>query len=179
MPVLKRVEVRWASVHTPNTKFEPAYEIECLLSKEQALALKKESKELDPKGKGIKIKQDEDSGQLYIRFKRKVERPDGTSNPKPVCVSKDGKTPFEKLVGNGSICNVQYSFVAYKNPKFGEGVTNDFKGLQVLEHVAYGEVDGECFGDEDSEFDSEDTVTAPTKSKSKPKAESFDDDDFE
>lgn len=175
MPVLKRVEVRWVSAQKPNTKFESTYEIECILSKEQAKTLQEESKDFDPKGKGIKIKKD-DNDNLYIRFKRKAERPDGTPNPKPICVGKDGKTPFEKLVGNGSVCNVQYSFVTYKNVKFGEGVTSDFKGVQVLEHVAYGEVDGDGFVDEDagSEFESE--VQSKPKNKA-PSKDSFDDDD--
>ena len=164
MPIIRSVPVRWASVLKPNTQFEPVYEVEVVLTKDQATELMRQSKEIDVKGKGLKIKKNEDDGTLSIRFRRKQFRPDGTENVPPVAVDRDGKTSFTKLIGNGSICNVQYGIVQYKHPKFGEGVTTDFKGIQVLEHVQFGEQDGEGFGNEAEESSS-------TK-------ESFDDEDF-
>ena len=169
MPVLKRVPVKWCFANKVNTQFEPTYEVQVELTPAQAKALVEESKEVDPKGKGIKIKKEED-GTLTYRFRRKESRPDGTLNHPPVAVGKDGKTPFTENIGNGSICNVQYIFVKYEHPKFGAGVTNDFKGIQVIEHVEYGEKDGGVFEDE-----GEESYTPNTSSKG---SDSFDDDDF-
>jgi len=168
MPVLRKVKVAWVSVQKPNTQFEPAWEVQVTLSKDQAAALSAEAKSLHPKG--IKLKK-EDDGTFSIRFKRSVERKDGSGNENspPACVGLDGKTPFTKLIGNGSICNVQYTLVPWNN-KFGSGVTSDFKGIQVLEHVAYGVQDGEEFDNEASD-DSADL-------EGKEEDDGFDDEDF-
>ena len=164
MSVLSKVAVSWASVQEPNTQFEPAWEILCHLSKEQADALIKEAKAVHPKG--IKIKKEED-GSLSIRFKRSVERKDGKGeNKKPVVVDKKAK-PFEDLIGNGSICNIEYSLVPWNN-KFGSGITTDLKAVQVLELVPYGAKDGASFApvEDDADLDAEEKTA-------------FDDADFE
>ena len=158
MPVLRNVEVRWANVLEPNTAFTPQWEIQVMLSKEQAEALKEEAKGIHKKG--IKIK--EENGELSYRFRRKVERPDGSHNAAPVVLGPNGED-FKKLIGNGSICHVQYSFSGYDN-KFGQGVVNDLKGLRVITHVPYGEQDGEGLLD--------DGDTPPKKSSN-----DYDDDD--
>jgi hypothetical protein len=143
MPVLKNVKVSWASVQKPNIQFEPCWEIKVHLNKEQASKLQAEAKALNPKG--IKIKQEGD--EFTFRFKRKVEKADGTENKAPVVCGPGGiDDKFTRLIGNGSICNVQYLLIAYDNKKFGKGITTDLKGVQVLEHVPYGEADGEAFG---------------------------------
>lgn len=166
MAVLRNVPVKWAKVHQPNTSFEPhSWEIVAVLTQEQADALQKEAKELSPKG--IKIK--EVDGNLEFRFRRKVERSDGAGgtiqNNPPVVVGPKGPGDlFDKLIGNGSVCNIQYNFSAYEN-KFGKGVTVDLKGVQVLTHVPYGVADGAEFGEE--------TVEATTTSD-----DSFNDEDF-
>ena len=148
MPVLKRVPVQWASVQKPNTQFEPAWEVQATLTKEQASELLAEAKKIHPKG--IKIKK-EDDGTLTFRFKRSVERKDGKGeNSPPACVGPNKDVPFTKQIGNGSICNIQYSLVPWNN-KFGSGITTDFKGIQVLEHVPYGVQDGEEFDNESDE----------------------------
>lgn len=176
MPILKSVPVKWTFANKPSTKFEANYEVQVELTPEQAKALVEESKAIDPKGKGIKIKKEED-GTLSYRFRRKAERPDGTENKPPVAVDRDGKTPFTANIGNGSICNVQYTFVKYDHPKFGVGVTNDFKGIQVLKHVSFGEGDGEGFDNEEEDTeDSFNNEDAPKKKKQQ--KEGFDDSDF-
>lgn len=163
MSILRKVKVSWASVQAPNVQFEPCWEIQVHLDGEQAAALQAEAKALHPKG--IKIKKD-DNGELTFRFRRKVMKADGLSeNSKPAVVDAKNK-PMTDLIGNGSTCNVQYSFVAYEN-KFGKGVTNDLKGVQVLDLVAYGVQDGGEFGVEDEEG------TTP-----KADNDSFNDDDF-
>ena len=175
MSILRSVPVKWAFVNKPSVKFEHCYEVQVTLTDEQAKALIEESKLVDPKGKGIKLKKDDDNNYIY-RFKRRVERADGTLNKVPVAVDKDGRTPFTANIGNGSVCNVQYVFVKYDHPKFGVGVTNDFKGIQVLQHVAFGEDDGEGF---DNEEEGGESFSNETKSvKPSVKKESFDDGDF-
>lgn len=156
MPVLKNVPVKWASLTTPNTTFEPCWEVEVQLTQEQADALQAEAKALHPKG--IKIK-DGENGMKTFRFRRKLHNSEGNPNTPPTLIGPDGKEGFNRLVGNGSICNVQYALVAYNNPKFGKGVTNDLKGIRVITHVPFGEQDGDgLFDDEPSTPDNDDVL---------------------
>jgi hypothetical protein len=150
MSVLNKVQVRWAAVLTPDTKFEPTWHVTVVLDEATKKQLIDESKSVDPKGKGIKIKED-DEGNLVYRFRRKVMKADGSSenNPPLVCGPKGKDDKFDKLIGNGSVCNIQYRFVPYNN-KFGSGVTCDLQGVQVLEHVPFGEQDGDAFGSVES-----------------------------
>ncbi|UOF79322.1 single-stranded DNA-binding protein [Caudoviricetes sp.] len=138
MSVLNNVEVSWACVQQPNKKFISTGEWSVQinkLTKEQADCLQAEAKALHPKG--IKIK-NEDDGTKSFKFKRKCIRADGvTPNPKPVVLDMSGKE-IKELIGNGSICNVQYSFSVYKHATFGEGVTSDLKAIQVIKLVPYG-----------------------------------------
>jgi hypothetical protein len=164
MPVLNNVKVSWASVQKPNVQFEPAWEIKVHLSDEQAKALQAEAKAILPKG--IKIK-NEDDGSKTFRFKRKVARADGNGeNKPPVVCGLGGKDDiFEAMIGNGSICNIQYALIKYDNPKFGKGITTDLKGVQVVDLVPYGVQDGDEFGSATEE---------PTTTKD----DTFDDGDF-
>lgn len=165
MTVLKNVIVSWANIQTPNTQFQPTWEIMAHLNKEQADELIAEAKKVSPKG--IKIKKD-DNGGLTYRFKRRVERADGNGdNDKPVVYGPKGKAggEFTEMVGNGSLCNIQYLFLAYDN-KFGKGVTCDLKGVQVINHVPFGVQDGD-------EFESEEDTS---ESQSSNKNDEYDDD---
>jgi len=76
MPVIKNCRVSWASVQKPNTQFEACWEVQVHLNKEQADALQAEAKALHPKG--IKLKQEGDD--YTFRFRRKVEKADGSPN---------------------------------------------------------------------------------------------------
>lgn len=165
MARLNNVKVLWAAIQEPDTKFQHNWHITAILSEEDAKRLKAESAEVDPKGKGIKFDEDQEGNKTY-KFKRNVDRADGKgTNQKPLVCGPGGKNDlFTALVGNGSVCNIQYAFIPYNN-KFGKGVTCDLKGVQVLEHVPYGVQDGD-------EFDSEDT------SSSKDSNSYNDDDDF-
>jgi hypothetical protein len=172
MALFKNVEVLWANVLTPNTKFQPEWQVTALLDQDQFDILQEEAKKLYPKGLG-KVKPNED-GFYEVKVKRRVAKADGTGdNAMPVCIDANRKQ-FDKNIGNGSICNVQYSVYYYDN-KFGKGIGLDFKGIQVLEHVPYGIQDGEEFEDADlEEFDKPTAKKAATKTKA---PEDFDDDD--
>jgi len=157
--LLENVKVYWASVIKPNSTFEPAnWEIQAVITDAQAKRLMDEAKAIHPKG--IKIKEDEALKAKVFRFKRRAKKADGTDNNPPVVVDKARK-PFTSMIGNGSLCNIQYNFVKYD--KFSGGVFAELKGVQVVDLVPYGVADGE-------EFSSlEDNRTTD---------EGFDDDDF-
>lgn len=150
MSILKNVSVLWASVQSPDVKFDPTWHVTAVLSEEHKKQLLDESKLIDPKKKGIKIKSNDDGQDVY-RFKRKVNKADGSgeNNQPVVCGPKGKDDKFDKLIGNGSVCNIQYRFVPYNN-KFGSGVTCDLQGIQVIDHVPFGSVDGDAFGSVES-----------------------------
>jgi len=166
MAVLKNVKVKWASILEPNKTFEPVWTISCVLNDEQKKEILEQSKQVN--SKGVKLKVDDD-GDTIFRIQRKLYKSNGDENNPPVCKSterdENGKLKdFDKLIGNGSVCNVQYAFYEWEN-KFGKGVGADLKGVQVVEHVPYGIADGEEFEDLDD--------STSTKSN-----DEFDDEDF-
>lgn len=154
MAVIKG-KVKWASVQAPNTKFTPQWTIDVVLEKDEAKKLK---------SAGFNVKKDKD-GDIILKCKKNVMRKDGTQNSPPRIVDA-GKNPFKELIGNGSVCNVQYNPVdwEYAGKK---GVSANLVGVQVLEHVAFGggdefEViedngDNQVVGDnDDHDFDDDD-----------------------
>lgn len=169
MAQLNNVPVQWCSIQAADTQFEPQWCVEAILTEGQAATLVAESKKFN--SKGIKIKNKD--GVLSYRFTRRVLRGDGDGeNTAPKCVDA-ANTPLNKLVGNGSICNIQYSFFGWDN-KFGNGVKSDFKGLQVLDLVSYGEADGDSFSDTTSGF----SDTSTTTNVSETTSEEYNDEDF-
>ena len=170
MSVLRKCPVIWANVIKPNVKFQPKWDIVALLTKDQARQLKDEASEL---GGNIKFRKETFNGEEWLgyQFKRNLVRADGEENSQPPVMDAK-KEPFTDLVGNGSICNIQYSLVSYKN-KFGKGITSDLKGVQVLKHVPYIGGDGSEFEDEDG-FDSQ--IDQGPKATPKIQEEAFDDD---
>lgn len=165
MALLNNVSVLWTSIQAPDTKFDHVWRTDAVITQEQADTLQAEAKKVNPKG--IKFRKG-DNDEIIFRVTRKVNRADGGTNDAPKCVStergSDGKPlPFTELVGNGSICNIQYSFYNWEN-SFGNGCGVDFKGLQVVDLVSYGAPDGDEF---------EATGDTPT-----PPSEDYDDDDF-
>lgn len=131
MAVLNRVECRWASVTEPNTTYTPRWEIEAVLSDEQAAAFVDQ---------GVKVKEDDD-GNKVVRFKRTVSgtRKDGsTYHNTPPKVVDGNKKPFPEgtLIGNGSIVNIAYDLKEW-NVAGNSGVKLDLKAVQVLELVEF------------------------------------------
>ena len=131
--ILRDVRCSWASVIEPNTKFESVWEIVANLTPEQASVLA---------DLGFKLKTEDDGTQSY-RFKRKTEgtKKDGTKFQKeqPKVIDA-GKQPFNQLIGNGSLVNIQYN-VKTTNMLGNTYITGDLCGVQVIEHVAFGNAD--------------------------------------
>jgi len=116
----------WASVQAPNDKFPPPrYTLDLVVDEETAAKLRAE---------GLKVEEKEGQG-LTLKVKRNQFRKDGTLNRKPNVVDS-AKQPFEDLIGNGSLVNVQYNAYDWA---FGgkKGRSADLVGVQVLEHVPF------------------------------------------
>jgi hypothetical protein len=137
----------WAAVNTPNTRFDPMYCIDLIVTEEVAAQAKKD---------GLKPKKKEEG--WVLKFKRKLYKKDGSENPKPVVMDAH-KNEYTGTIGNGSLVNVQYKFFEWKN-NFGAGKGVDLQGVQVLELVPF-----KTEGDEFEEVDGF-TSSAPTEIKS-------------
>ena len=173
MSVLREVKVLWTSIQAPDTKFEHVWRTDVIVTQEQADILQAEAKAVNPKG--IKFRKG-DNGEIIFRVKRKVQKATGDENKAPVCrgTKRDELTneleTIKALVGNGSLCNVQYNFYHWDN-SFGDGVNADFCGLQVLELVSYGVADGD-------EFDEVATTSKPEAPKESKGDDDYDEEDF-
>ena len=127
----------WASVTTPNTKFEPVYTVDLVVSDEVAN---------DFESRGYKVKEitmnDEVVGKA-ITFKRKVNGPNGMVRQAPKLLDAN-KNPIDELVGNGSKVRVQYNEWETSN-KYGDFKGLDFQAMQVIDLVQYKSGDGSEF----------------------------------
>lgn len=134
----------WASVTTPNTKFEPVYSVNLVVDEDVA-------KEFSTKGFAVKQMQEGPS----IVIKRKVTDKKGSKNPLPKLLDLNGQ-PLDILVGNGSDVKVQYREWEVTN-SYGNFKGLDLQGVKVMNLVPYGGAassDGEELGyiEEESEF---------------------------
>ena len=118
-------KVKWASIQAPNDKFTPQWCIDVVLDEAKA-------KELH--AQGFNVKKDKD-GDIVLKMKKNVARKDGTRNAPPKVVGPD-KQPFLELVGNGSVCNVQYNPFEWEYAGK-KGVTAQLVAVQVVEHVPF------------------------------------------
>ena len=127
----------WASVTTPNTKFERVYTVDLVVSDEVAN---------DFESRGYKVKEitmnDEVVGKA-ITFKRKVNGPNGMVRQAPKLLDAN-KNPIDELVGNGSKVRVQYNEWETSN-KYGDFKGLDFQAMQVIDLVQYKSGDGSEF----------------------------------
>jgi hypothetical protein len=122
----------WASVTTPNTKFEPVYTVNLIVSDDVAESFR---------SRGFTIKDMEEGPALIIR--RKTYKKTGEPNQPPKLVDRN-KNPIDTNVGNGSRVKVHYNeWESTWNGTVYKGL--DFKGMQVLELVEYGVADGDEF----------------------------------
>tara|TARA_R110002012_G_scaffold280782_1_gene469471 strand:+ start:361 stop:798 length:438 start_codon:yes stop_codon:yes gene_type:complete len=127
----------WASVTTPNTKYEPVYTVDLVVSDDVAN---------DFEARGFKTKEitmnDEVVGKA-ITFKRKVNGPNGMVRQSPKLLDAN-KVPMDELVGNGSKVRVQYNEWQTSN-KYGDFKGLDFQAMQVIDLVQYKSSDGSEF----------------------------------
>ena len=129
----------WASITTPNTRFEPKYSIDLVVDNDMAQALTNE---------GYRVKFDKPDGPT-ITMKRNVNGPNGMIRKPPTLLDKD-KNKLDCLVGNGSRVRVQAR--PWEMTRNGQ----EFKGLelqavQVLDLVQYSSGDGDEFDAIESE----------------------------
>ena len=127
----------WASVTTPNTKFEPVYTVDLVVSEDVAS---------DFEARGYKVKEISNGDEVIgraITFKRKVNGPNGMVRQAPKLLDVN-KNPIDELVGNGSKVKVQYSEWETTN-KYGDFKGLDFQAMQVIDLVQYKSSDGSEF----------------------------------
>ena len=119
----------WASIKTPNTKFEPVYTVNLVVDEDTAN---------DFASRGHKIKQMDEGPSIII--KRKVNGPNGMVRVAPRLLDVD-KNEVNYAVGNGSKIRVQYNEYEGTN-KFGDYKGLDLQAIQVLDLIEYRSEDG-------------------------------------
>jgi hypothetical protein len=140
MPMIKG-ELYWASIHQPNTTFEPKWSVDVFVDEDTGKALQAEG--LNPKhvkankaGDGVSHP-GKTIGDVFFNFKRKTAYPDGApQSPPRVVDAKRNPVPASTLVGNGSVANISYKTYEY-NFKGTTGISSDLAGVQVLSLVEY------------------------------------------
>jgi hypothetical protein len=130
---------KWASISTPNTKFEPVYTVDLVVDQEVAD---------DFASRGHKIKQHDEGPAVVI--KRKVNGPNGMVRSAPRLLDAD-KQEVNLAVGNGSKVRVQYKEYSGEG-KFGPYVGLDLQAVQVIDLVPYANADGSEFFADGEEF---------------------------
>ena len=131
--------VKWASISTPNTKFEPVYTVDLIVDEATAN---------DFASRGHKIKQHDEGSAVVI--KRKVNGPNGMVRPAPRLLDTN-KQELNVAVGNGSKVRVQYNEYSGEG-KFGPYVGLDLQAVQVIDLVAYKSQDGDELLSDGEEF---------------------------
>ena len=116
--------VKWASITTPNTKFEPMYTVDLIVDEEIAN---------DFASRGHKIKQHDEGPAVVI--KRKVNGPNGVTRPAPRLLDKD-KQEINVAVGNGSKVRVQFNEYSGEG-KYGPYQGLDLQAVQVVDLIEY------------------------------------------
>ena len=119
----------WASIKTPNTKFEPVYTVNLVVDEDTAN---------DFASRGHKIKQMDEGSSIII--KRKVNGPNGMVRVAPRLLDVD-KKEVNYAVGNGSKVKIQYNEYEGEN-KYGPYTGLDLQAVQVLDLVEYRSEDG-------------------------------------
>ena len=119
----------WASIKTPNTRFEPVYTVNLVVDEDTAN---------DFASRGHKIKQMDEGSSIII--KRKVNGPNGMVRVAPRLLDVD-KQEVNYAVGNGSKIRVQYNEYEGTN-KFGDYKGLDLQAIQVLDLIEYRSEDG-------------------------------------
>ena len=121
--------VKWASISTPNTRYEPGYTVDLIVSDEVAN---------DFASRGHKIKQHDEGPAIVI--KRKVNGPNGMERPAPRLLDQN-KQDINVAVGNGSRVKVQFNEYEGEN-QYGPYRGLDLQAVQILDLVEYRSADG-------------------------------------
>ena len=126
-PVYISGKCYWASVIEPNTRYEPAWQIDISVDDENRSVIEAAS---------IPIMNREDDRGEFIRAKRKVSRPDGSMRNAPSVIDSQNSPWNGKLIGNGSKVNVKaFPFDWDYGGKTGRSV--DLAAVQVVELIEY------------------------------------------
>ena len=129
----------WASITTPNTRFEPVYTVNVVVDDDTANEFA---------SRGHKVKQMDEGPALVI--KRKVNGPNGMVRNAPRLLDVN-KQDINVAVGNGSKVRVQYNEYSGEG-KFGPYIGLDLQAVQVLDLVPYKNDDGSEFFEDGEEF---------------------------
>ena len=122
----------WASVTTPNTRFEPKYTIDLVVDEDTAEQLRTS---------GITIK-DKEEGPT-VTMKRNVNGPNGMVRRAPRLIDRN-KDELDCLVGNGSKVRVQAKeWEINRNGQAFKGL--ELQAVQVLDLIEYKSGDGDEF----------------------------------
>ena len=119
----------WASIKTPNTRFEPVFTVNLVVDEDTAN---------DFASRGHKIKQMDEGPSIVI--KRKVNGPNGMVRVAPRLLDAD-KQEVNFAVGNGSKIRVQYNEYEGEN-KYGPYKGLDLQAVQVIDLIEYRSEDG-------------------------------------
>lgn len=129
----------WAAITVPNTRYEPAWQVDLVVSDEVAD---------DFESRGFKVK-DKDYGRC-LTIKRKVNRKDGTQRPTPKLMDAK-KNVIDEAIGNGSDVLVQC-----REWEMGEYQGLELQAVQIVNLVPYAGADGEEFEELETEEDDSD-----------------------
>lgn len=150
--ILENAKAMWCMVNRPNTRYEPQYQIDAIITEEQYNQLLDEVKEIKPKFKP-KFLFINDEGEYVFRLRRKQffidEEGEVIENKKPTCVDENADD-FDRNIGNGSLVNVMYDLREWSYKK-DSGVKAILKGVQVLDLVPYEEETFTAVGSSDDE----------------------------
>ena len=128
----------WASVISPNTKFDADGVWTIDVGNLDDLNKKKAQKD------GLTVKNKGDEKEDFVTFKRKVRNAKGSLNRQPNVVDANKRLITETMIGNGSKVNVLYEPFEWN---FGgkTGVSADLRAVQVTELVPYSTEEDDAF----------------------------------
>lgn len=143
----------------------------------EAVLDKETSKVFKDLGVGDRIKTKEKflDGTPHFHFKRPERRKDGEFNkPIPIVDAAGNAWDQEKLIGNGSVCDIKFNFVDFGTGKF-PGVY--IQGIRVLKHIPYEATGFEPLSEDDEFFAEAQEVEAEQTDSAPPSGDADDLDD--
>jgi len=144
----------WASVITPNTKFDADGVWTIDVGNLDDLNKKKAQKD------GLTVKNKGDEKEDFVTIKRKVRNAKGSLNRQPNVVDANKRLVTETMIGNGSKVNVLYEPFEWN---FGgkTGVSADLRAVQVTELVPYSTEEDDAFAVVPDGFTSDEAEDIP------------------